>query len=440
MEYNIEQEIDYYRLAHMQEKIWDTEKRNPKTPMQNIGGVVIIKGKVNVDLLEKAIQIFIKRNDGIRSRFIERDGEPYQYIFPYESKKIDYINFSNSINPQEAFEKWSNDTFSTAFELEDSDLYYLGLFRISNKESGVLLSIHHIICDGWGTSIIQRGILETYCSLIKDEVVNITPAPSYIDFIEKEDKYIKSFRFLKDKEYWNEKFSNISDISEEFLYNSTDEAKGRRSLFNLDDKLSMKIKEFLEEKKIPMNTFFLIVMGLYLNKKTKKEDVIVGNLIYNRLTKKDRETLGLCISKIPVLLTINKENSISEFINEVALDIKSDFYHQRYPYYELVKDLKISKRGYTNLYRYSINCYNANYLNNIGDNTTVESREYYNGYQNCSLQVIVKELKDNKLALNIDYIISEYTEEEINYMQEYMTYIAGQLIDNSDKKIKEIIK
>ena len=51
-----------------------------------------------------------------------------------------------------------------------------------------------------------------------------------------------------------------------------------------------------------------------------------------------------------------------------------------------------------------------------------------------------KRIKDNKLALNIDYITSEYTEEEINYMQEYMMYIAVQLIDNSDKKIKEIIK
>ena len=440
MEYKIEQEMDCYKLSHMQKKIWDIEKRDPKTPIQNIGGVVIIKGEVNLDLLEKAIQIFIKRNDGIRSRFMERDGEPYQYIFPYESKTIDYANFSNSINPQKAFEKWSNYTFSTVFELEDSDLYYLGLFKISNKESGVLLRIHHIICDGWGTSIIQRGILETYCRLIKEEVVNITPAPSYIDFIEKEDKYVKSFRFLKDKEYWNEKFSNMSDGSEEFLCNNKDEVKGRRSVFNLDDELSMKIKEFLEEKRMPMNTFFLIVMGLYLNKKTQKEDIIIGDLLYNRLTKKDRETLGMCISKIPVRVTINKEKSISDFINEVTLDIKGDFYHQRYPYYELVKDLKISKRDYTSLYRYSINCYNANYLNNIGDNITVESIEYYNGYQNLSIEVIVKEVKDNKLTINIDHIISEYTEEEIKYMYEYMMYIAAQIIDNSDKKIKEIIK
>ena len=415
-------------------------KEGSKTPMQNIGGVVIIKGEVNLDLLEKAIQIFIKRNDGIRSRFVERDGEPDQYMLPYESKKIDYMDFSNSISPQEESEKWSNYTFSTAFELEDSDLYYLGLFRISNKESGVLLRIHHSICDGWGTSVIQKGILEIYCRLIKNEVVNPTPAPSFIDFIEKEDKYINSFRFLKDKEYWNEKYSNISDISEEFLYNNTHEIKGRRSTFNLDYKISMKIKEFLEEKRISINTFFLIVMGLYLNKKTQKADIIIGNPIFNRLTKKDRETVGLCRNKMPVRLTINKEKSISDFINEVALDIKRDLYHQRYPYDELVKDLEISKRGYKSLYRYSINCYNASYLNNIGDNTTVEPIEYYNGYQKYSLQVIIKEVKHNRLILSIDYRISEYTEEEINDMQEYMMYMAVQLIDNSDKKIKEIIK
>lgn len=436
MENRKEKEMDYYKLTHTQKVVWDIEKRDPNTSMENIGGVVIIKGEINIDILEKAIQIFIKRNDGIRLRFIERDGEPYQYISPYKSKKIDYMNFSNSINPQDEFEKWSSYTFSTAFELEDSDLYYLGLFRISDKESGILLRIHHIICDGWGTSIIQRGILETYCRLIKNEVVNTTSAPSYIDFIEKEDKYINSFRFLKDKQYWSEKFSNISEY---FLYNSTHEVEGRRSVFDLDSKLSMKVKEFLEEKGMSLNTFFLTVMGLYLNKKTQEEDIIIGNPIFNRLTKKDRETVGMCISKMPVRLIINKEKSISDFISEIALEIKRDLYHQRYPYDELVKDLEILKKGYTNLYRYSINCYNTNYLKNIGDNITLEPIEYYNGYQNYSLQVIVKEVKENKLTLSIDYRISEYTEEEINYMYEYMSYIALQLIENGDKKLKEII-
>jgi len=241
MENRIEQQMDYYKLTHTQKRVWNIEKKYPNTPIENIGGVVIIKGEVNIDLLKKAIQIFIKRNDGIRLRFRERDGEVYQYICSYELKKIDYMNFSNFINPQEEFEKWSNYNFRMSFKLEDYDLYYISLFKISNKESGVLLRIHHIICDGWGTSIIQKGILETYCRLIKNEVVNTTSAPSYIDFIEKEDKYINSFRFLKDKQYWNEK---LSDISEDFLYNSTHEVEGRRSVFDLDPKLSMKIKEF----------------------------------------------------------------------------------------------------------------------------------------------------------------------------------------------------
>lgn len=436
IENRVYQQMDYYKLTHTQKRVWEIEKKYPNTPMENIGGVVIIKGEVNIDLLKKAIQIFIKRNDGIRLRFRERDGEVYQYICSYELKKVDYMNFSNFINPQEEFEKWSKYAFRISFKLEDYDLYYLSVFRISNKESGVLLRIHHIICDGWGTSIIQKGILETYCRLIKNEVVNTTSAPSYIDFIEKEDKYINSFRFLKDKQYWNEK---LSDISEDFLYNSTHEVEGRRSVFDLDPKLSMKIKEFLEEKRIPINTFFLTVMGLYLNNKTQEEDIIIGNPIFNRLTKKDKETVGMCISKMPVRLTINKEKIISDFISEIALDIKRDLYHQRYPYDELVKDLEILKKGYSSLYRYSINCYNTNYLQNIGDNTTVEQIEYYNGYQSYSLQVIVKEVKDNKLTLSIDYRISEYAEEEINYMYEYMTNIALQLIENSDKKIKEII-
>lgn len=436
MENRIDQQMDYYRLTHTQKSMWDIEKKYPNTSMENIGGVAIIKGELNLDILRKAIQIFIKRNDGLRLRVREKEEEVYQYIYPYEPEKIDCMDFSNSTNPKEEFEKWSNHTFKIPFKLEDCDLYHFSLFKISNKEGGLLLRIHHIICDGWSTSIIQKGIIETYCKLIKNEVVNTTPAPSYIDFIEKEDKYISSSRFLKDKEYWNEKLRNIP---EEFLYYSTHEVEGRRSIFELDLELSVKIKKFLEEKRIPINTFFLIIMGLYLNKKTQKEDIIIGNPIFNRLTKRDRETVGMFISKMPVRLTINKEKTVLDFINEVALDIKRDLYHQRYPYNELIKDLEISKKSYTSLYKYSINCYNTNYLKNMGGNTTIESIEYYNGNQSYSLQVIVKEVSDNKITLSIDHRISEYTKEEINHMYEYMIYIALHLIENSGKRIKEII-
>lgn len=437
MQNNLSLSMDYYNLSHAQKRAWDIEKVHPNTPMENIGGVVIIKGQLHLTLVKRAINLFIMRNEGIRLRFSEIEGEVVQYINPYTEEDFDYIDFSNNENAEEDFKEWSQKTFSTPFELEDSNLYYLGIFKISSEKWGILLRIHHIICDGWGTSIIQKSVLETYIKLLKGEEIDLNPAPSFIDFLEKEEKYLNSPQYLNDKEYWNTKFSNITY---DFLYKSTDEYNGKRKVFKIEKALAKKMKYFLKENKLSINTFFLMLLGLYLRNKSGKKDIIVGNPIFNRFTKKDRDTLGMCISKMPVRLNIEDNKTISEFIDEINLEIRRDLYHQRYPYDELVKDLEISKYGFTSLYRYSINYYNTNYLRDLGDNATVEALEYYNGTQNYSLQVILKEIAEDDLYMSYDYRIAEYSEDEINKMHKYMMYLSESIINNKERLIKEIVE
>lgn len=431
------EKMNYYRLSHAQKRAWDIEKAHPNTSMENIGGVVLIKGQPDLELIKRAINIFLMKNSGIRLRFTEKDGQVLQYIYPYEAEDFEYIDFSNDENPEKSFNVWSQKTFSTPFKLENNNLYYLGIFKINSEKWGVMLKIHHIICDGWGTSIIQKDILKTYMKLLKGEEIDLNPAPSFIDFLMKEEKYLKSPQYLKDKEYWNNKFSNIT---EDFLYKSTDAVKGKRKVFKIERQHSINIKNYLEKKNLSINTFFLILLALYLKHKTGKNDIIVGNPIFNRLTKKDRETFGMCISKMPVRFKIEDEKTISEFIDEINLEMRKDLYHQRYPYDDLVKDLKIGEKGYTSLYRYSINYYNTNYLKDLGNDSPIQALEYYNGTQNYSLQVILKEIEKDELYMSYDYRVEEYSEEEIDNMYEYMMYVSKELIKEEKSSIGDIIK
>ncbi|MCR8966030.1 condensation domain-containing protein [Brevibacillus halotolerans] len=84
----------FLHLTHPQKRIWYVEKIHTNSPLHNIGGCLKISGQINVNILEKAIQTVIKRNEGIRLRFCEREGQPYQYVNEYTEKKIDYLDFS----------------------------------------------------------------------------------------------------------------------------------------------------------------------------------------------------------------------------------------------------------------------------------------------------------------------------------------------------------
>ncbi|MCS4479982.1 condensation domain-containing protein [Clostridium botulinum] len=103
------------------------------------------------------------------------------------------------MNPREEYEKWSENLFKTNSFIENNQLYYFAIYKISRKEYGVLLNIHHIISDGWSINLIEKQICKIYSKLINNEDISLNEYYSYVDFVHEEQKYLKSDRFIKIK-------------------------------------------------------------------------------------------------------------------------------------------------------------------------------------------------------------------------------------------------
>ncbi|SHJ98997.1 non-ribosomal peptide synthase domain TIGR01720/amino acid adenylation domain-containing protein [Clostridium cavendishii DSM 21758] len=426
--------VKYYELTHPQKRVWYIEKINDNSQLHNIGGYLKINGSIDFEILEKAIQILIKRNSGIRINIVEKNGKPYQYIKPYKDQKVDFFDFSDQDKAKLKFEKWVKNVFEKPFRLNGNNLYYFAMYRISKQECGILLNINHIVADGWAISIIQKEICEIYKALINCEDILNSKKYSYIDYVEKEKKYLGSSRFLRNKSFWNEKFSSLQ---EESLYKSSTKVQGDRKNFVINSGITKKMRSFLNERKVSMNTFFVAAMAIYLNKTTEKKEIVIGNPVFNRLDRNDRNTVGMYTSTMPVKLVIDNNSSIEELLSYVSSELKLCFLNQKYPYDLLIKDLELTKKGYDSLFKMSLNYYNGTFINDI-NGIPVEVKEYYNGNQNYSIQLVVKEFENDNIVLSIDYKVDEYSEEEISYIYKYYMNIINQIINNKNVKVKDI--
>jgi len=146
----------YYKLTHPQKRIWYIDKINTNSPLHNIGGCLEINEIIDVNIMKKVINFIIENNEGLRLRFSEKEDKPIQYVQEFKNETIDFLDFSNYENPKKEHEKWSEDIFKIGFNLEDNKLYYFAIYKVSEKEYGVLLNIHHIISDGWSITLIQK--------------------------------------------------------------------------------------------------------------------------------------------------------------------------------------------------------------------------------------------------------------------------------------------
>lgn len=424
----------YYNLTHSQKRIWYIEKVELNSPLHNIGGCLKISKNVNIEKLKETINIVIKKNEALRLRFTEKDGQPVQYISDFKEELIDFLDFSNFDEPQIEYEKWSNSTFEKAFKLENSKLYYFRIYKINEREYGILLKIHHIISDGWSISLIEKQICEIYSKLVKNDTIYQNEHYSYIDFIKEEKNYLSSDRFAKNKSFWNEKFNSIP---EEFLYNTSNSLEGKRESFNIGNGLSKKINKFVEDNKCSLNIFFIAILLIYINKTTYKNDIVIGTPVFNRTNKKQKNMLGMFTSTVPFRFELDAELNVENLIKQINKEFKICLLNQKYPYDLLIKDLDLSKNGYDSLFKISVNYYNSKFINEI-DGADAEAKEYYCGNQSCSLQLTINEWKYDNITLNFDYKTSDYSEQEIQTMHNSMINIIKEILTKENCRVKDI--
>lgn len=426
--------MTFYNLTHPQKRIWYTGKTNSNSSLHNLGGCLKIKETIQVEDLRRVLNKIIELNEGLRIRITEKDGQPVQYISAYDEKIIDFIDFSNCKNPNKHHKLWVQNIMRKVFPLENNPLYYFAVYKISEKEYGILLNIHHIIADGWSISLLQKQICEIYSKLNTEIKSNIYEAYSYVDYINKEREYLNSERFLKNKKFWNDKFS---DLPEGSLYKTTVSLQGKREVFELNSDLTNDIKEFLQENKSSLNTFFIAVFLIYVNKVSNEKDIALGVPVFNRSGSKEKNMIGMFTSTMPFRMNLDTDLSIKELINAVNHELKTSFINQRYPYDLLIGDLELNKKGFDSLFKFSVNYYNSKYEDNL-EGIDIEVDEYYNGNQSYSLQLIVKEWLEGQITLNFDYKINEYSEMDISIMKDYIIKIAREIISNGESRIKDI--
>jgi amino acid adenylation domain-containing protein/non-ribosomal peptide synthase protein (TIGR01720 family) len=424
-----------YPLSHPQKRIWYIEKIYPGTSLYNIGGPIRIKGFIDLGLLEESINLFFRSNEGLRLRFVEKTGVVNQYISKYEKIKLDFIDFSKYEEPETEYKKWVEKEARKPFLLENERLFYFALFKIKDNDTGYLAKFHHIISDGWSINIMTEQICANYIKLLTGEEIESSSGYSYIEYLDNEKKYLSSDRFLKNKHFWNEKFKVLPEM---LLNNSSDIIEGKRKTYEPDLKLSLKIKKFAADNKCSLNTFFVALYLLYLNKTTHQEDIVIGTPVLNRSGKKEKGMFGMFTGTMPFRFVIDDNTDVLKTILKVNEELIRCYFNQKYPYDLLVQDLELKKKGYDNLFNVCVNYYNTK-LNSDLNGSEIENVEFYNGNQTYSLQLVIKDWSDSGcLTLDFDYKTKDYSDEQIEDMYVRLVYLINQIIKTPDQPVGKL--
>ena len=423
------EKYNLYNLTNPQNSIYLTEEYASGSSVNLISGDVIIDEKVDFDLLEKALNLFVQRNDAIRIRICMNNNKPKQYIHEYMPFTLKKVFISD---PSELY-KFNTDIINRSFNFFDSDLFWFTLFKFNDNSGGFNVTFHHIITDAWSMSLFVDEVIEIYSKLLKKEEIALKSDYSYLDFIKSEEEYKNTSRFQKDQAFWNECFDSepelalVSDKKTQIV-----STKAKRKSYTLDNNLYSKINELCKKYRCSIYTFFMAIYSLYLAKINNTDSSIIGTPILNRSNFKEKNTLGLFVSTLPFYVKIDFNDRFYEYLQKISDNQMKFFRHQRYPYSTLLENLKKKYNFSYNLYDLAISYQNARINKNELD-VKFHTDWFFNNNCSDTLQIHFYDLDDTGI-INIyyDYQIAKLSENDIENIHNRILNIIAQIIDNPE--------
>lgn len=422
-----------YQLTYPQKNILNISNLYPNSAINCISGTYKIVGNGNVELLKKAINLYVKNNDGMRVRISQNNGECIQYVSDYEELEFSEIEFEN----EKELYLWEEIESKMPIPLIDNELFYFKIIKIKNGDIGYFVKCSHMISDAWTFTTFANEILSYYKKMLNGEEIFLSKKASIVEHIEAEEEYLKSNRYEKDKAYWMEK---LDDIQEKTILKRKNKASiaAKRVSIVLPSKLNKKIYDYCSRNKTSPFNLFVAALSMYIKRATNEEDVIIGTTTLNRSNAKEKEMAGMFVNTCPVRVKVLNNMNFNDLVKSVNSTSMSLLRHQKYPFELLLAELKERYEFKDNLFDIVLNYQNAKFEGK-DDQINYTTRWHFSGAQVESLIINVNDREDSgQLIISYDYLKDSFNFKEIDYLHKHMISLLWHALDNDIKPISNI--
>ncbi|MEO7262753.1 MAG: amino acid adenylation domain-containing protein [Jatrophihabitantaceae bacterium] len=197
-------------VSEQQRYLWFLHQLAPDVPAYNVPTALRLHGRLDQQALRDALAGLTTRHDSLRTRFRSERGVPCQLIDPPGSSTVPMVVLDlRSLPAEDRLEEATRlieQEIRRPFDLENGPLLRCWLARLDEAEHILLLSLHHIITDGWSVGIVTRELAELYAGRGEGlPTVRLQP----VDYAAWQQRNLGSATARGQLDYWREQLANV---------------------------------------------------------------------------------------------------------------------------------------------------------------------------------------------------------------------------------------
>ncbi|MET1177067.1 amino acid adenylation domain-containing protein [Peribacillus simplex] len=335
-----------YSLTPLQEGIlYELEMNNTAENLYISQMRIRITGSLEVHALFQAWSQVVERHEALRMKVISKNIENnVQVVFnamDYQPEIIDMIEFSKHDQLNEIQRVISK---SQEMDVNNSNLMKLQLVKIEENQYILIWTHHHIILDGWSTSIVIDELFVIYSRIVGKESKRLIEKPKqYGDFI----RYMNKIDAEDLNRFWKELAKDIEQPTITFpaLKHVKENQQENELFWELDKKQSELLREVAAKNHVTMNVLLQLIWSIVLKEMSNQNRIVFGIVSSGRSNNlfKSEEIVGLLINTIPMIVEMNETDSITDLLKRFQETLNNMLDYSQISLVDIKRHTKLKK-------------------------------------------------------------------------------------------------
>ena len=336
---------DELPLSFAQQRLWLLDQLTPGNTAYLISDIHHLHGKFDVRALEHSLHVLVQRHEILRTTFPTRNDHPIQYIhaaLPLAIPVIDLQGLSIDTRLREA-KRLSEQEMQQAYDLAHGPLLRVTVLHLDIHEHTLLITMHHIISDGWSQTLFEQELTGLYQSFISAQPFSLVPLPvQYADYALWQRQWLRGPVLEQQIAYWKDQLTDVAPLELPIDYPrpSIKTFHGAYQTIELPSTLYTGFQTLSQREGVTLFMALFAAFATLLARYTGQTDICIGTPIANRTHSELEGLIGFFVNTLVLRADLSGNPTFTDLLMRVRQMALGAYTHQDIPFEQLVESIQ----------------------------------------------------------------------------------------------------
>jgi len=332
-------------LSFAQQRMWFMDQLEPGSSAYNLAFGVRLSGLLEKEVLRRALAGVVRRHEVLRSSFPSPAGVAVQRVVSGYELAVEEVDLRNlgEDERERAVEHFADAEATTPFDLSTGPVLRVKLLLLGEAEHVLLVTMHHIVSDGWSMGLLVREFKQLYEGYVRGEEIELPQlAIQYGDYALWQREWLQGEVLEQQVTYWRKQLAGVAvlQLPTDRTRSAMSGQQGETVNFRMPAELTQQLRDLSQKQGVTLFMTLLAGFQVLLSKYSNQRDIAVGTVIANRNREEVEGLIGFFANALVLRTHLDGNPSFIEVLKQVRRTSLDAYQHQDLPFEKLVEELQ----------------------------------------------------------------------------------------------------